>query len=121
MGALEARGGGEGAVALDEVGGEDAGVGFDVVDVLGVVGEELGAVLQQADEGVGGREGGGRGQDVFGDGVEDGGVFAEDADVEDFLRVREAEVLQLGVEAGGFGAEVGDAEGGGDLVLGELG
>ena len=103
---------------MDEVGGEDAGVGFDVVDVLGIVCEKLGSVLQEADEGVGGREGRGRGQDVFGDGVEDGGVFAEDADGEDVLRIREAEVLELGVEAGGFGAEVGDAEGGGDLCWG---
>ena len=57
VGAFQAGGGGEGAVALDEVRGEDAGVGFDVVDVLGVVCEELGSVLEEADEGVGGREG----------------------------------------------------------------
>jgi hypothetical protein len=36
--ALDARRGGEGAVALDELGGVDAGLGFEVVDVLGVVG-----------------------------------------------------------------------------------
>ena len=44
-------------MALDEVRGEDAGVGFDVVDVLGVVCEELGSVLKEADEGVRGGEG----------------------------------------------------------------
>ena len=48
-------------MALDEVGGENAGVGFDVVDVLGVVCEELGFVLEEPDEGVGGGEGGGGG------------------------------------------------------------
>ena len=57
VGAFETRGGGEGAVALDEMRGKDAGVGFDVVDVLSVVCEEFGSVLKEADEGVGGREG----------------------------------------------------------------
>lgn len=82
-------------MALDEVGGKDAGVGFNVVDVLGVVCEELGFVLEEADEGVGGGEGGGRGQDGGGDRVEDRGVFAEDGDIKDFLRVGKAEVLEL--------------------------
>lgn len=50
-------------MALDEVGGEDAGVGFDVVDVLGVICEELGFVLEEADEGVGGGKRGGRRDD----------------------------------------------------------
>lgn len=115
VGAFETRGGGKGAVALDELRGQDAGMSLDIVDILGIVCEELGSVLQEADEGVSRREGRSRRKDVFGNGVEDGGVFAEDANVENFLRVREAEVLELGVEASGFGAEVGDAEGGRDL------
>lgn len=88
---------------------------FDVVDVLGVVRKELALVLEEADEGVGWRETVRGWEDVFGDGVEDGGVFTEDRDVEDFLRVGEAKVFELGVKTCVFGAEVGDAEGGGDL------
>ena len=95
---------------MDELVGLDPGVVFQVVDVLGEVGQELVLVLEELDEGVGGGELFAGGQDVFGDGVEDAGVLAEEADVEDFLRVAEAEVLELGVEAGFFGAEVGDAE-----------
>ena len=89
-----------------------------VVDVLGEVGEEFGFVLEEADEGVGRGEVLGGREDVLGDGVEDGRVFAEKGDVEDFLRVGKAEVGELGVEASFFGAEVGDAEAGGDLSRG---
>ena len=54
----------------------------------------------------------GGGQDILGDRVEDTGVFAEDADIEDFLRVGEAEVLKLRVETCVLGAEVGYPKGG---------
>jgi hypothetical protein len=104
---------------LDELLRADAGFGFEVVDVLGVVGQELAFVLEEGDEGVRGREAVVAGEDVAGDRVEDGRVLAEDGDVEDLLRVVEAEVLELGVEAGAFGAEVRDAERGGDAGAGE--
>lgn len=42
----------KGAVTLDELVRSDAGVSFDVVDVLGEVGEEFAFVLQEPDEGV---------------------------------------------------------------------
>ena len=101
-------------MALDELGGEDAGGGFEVVDVLGVVSQELAFGLEEGDEGVRGREAVVAGEDVARDRVEDGGVLAEDGDVEDFLRVVEPEVLELGVQAGALGAEVWDAQRGGD-------
>ena len=55
------------------------------------------------------------GKDVFSDGVEDAGIFAEEVDVEDLLWVGKAEVLELGVETGVFRAEIGNAERRGDL------
>ncbi len=45
--------------------------------------------------------------------------MAEDGDVEDFLGIAQAEVLELRVETGALGAEVGDAEGGGDAGAGQ--
>lgn len=59
---------------------------------------------------VGGRE------DVLGHRVEDGRVIAEDVNVEDLLRVVDAQpqLLQLRVEPGLLGAEIGDAERRGD-------
>lgn len=99
-------------MALDEFLWLYAGDALDVVDVLGVVGEELAFVLQELDEGVGGGEAGGGGEDVAGDGVEDGRVFFKESDVEDFLGVGKSQVFEFGVQTYVFGAEVGDAEGG---------
>ncbi len=64
MAAFDAGGGGEGAVALDEFVWGDAGFGFEVVDVLGVVGEEFAFGLEERDEGVRGREAVVVGEDV---------------------------------------------------------
>ena len=117
--AFDAGGCGEGAVALNEVVGRDASVAFKVVYILGEVCEELVLVLEEANEGVCRGEFLAGGKDVFGDGVKDAGVLAEEMYVKDFLRVGEAKMLQLGVEACVFGAEIGDAEAGGDTSTGE--
>ena len=99
-------------MALDELFGKDTGGRFEVVNVLSEVGKEFVFLLKEADERVSwgvsvrGRE------DVLGDGVEDCGIFAENADVKYFLGVAEAEMGKLGVEAGVLGAEVRDAEAG---------
>ena len=49
------------------------------------------------------------GENVFGDGVENGRVFAKEMDVEDFLWVRKTEMLESGVEACVFGTEIGNS------------
>jgi hypothetical protein len=59
------------------------------------------------------------GENVARDRVEDGGVLAEDGDVEDLLRVVEPEVLEFGVETCALGTEVGNAQRGGDAGAGE--
>ena len=92
MAAFDAGGGGEGAVALDQFVGPDAGGGLEVVDVLREVGQELAFFLEQRDEGVCGREAVAVREDVARDGVEDGWVLAEDLNVKDLLWVAEAEV-----------------------------
>ena len=50
----------------------------------------------------------GRREDVLGDRVENARIFSKELDVEDFLRIREAEVFKSRVETGIFGSEVGD-------------
>ena len=55
-----------------------------------------------------GRESIGGWENVFGDGIENGGVVSEQADVKDLLRITKAEMLKLSVEAGIFGPEVWD-------------
>lgn len=117
--ALDARGRGEGAVALDQFLRRYTRGGLEVVDVLREVGEEFALVLEQADECVGG----GKpvavgGEDVLGHGVEDRGVLPEERDVEHLLRVREAEMRELRVESGFLGAEIGDPQARGDAGAG---
>ena len=51
-----AGGGGEGAMALDQLLLAYSGIRLNVVDVLRIVGQELALVLQHGDEGVGGGE-----------------------------------------------------------------
>ncbi|KAH6608563.1 hypothetical protein Trco_001909 [Trichoderma cornu-damae] len=101
--------------ALDAAGGAERAV----VNVLGVVGEELAALVEHGQELVGGRVPLGGRDDVLGDRVEDGRVLLEHVNVEDLLRVAQAQVLQLGVQAGPLGSEVGDAQGGGDAGAGD--
>lgn len=110
--AVEARSRCERTVALNEFFGEDTRVAFDVVDILSVVCEELVFVLEQADEGVGGRKLGGTGEDVFGYGVEDLGIFAEEIDAEDLLGVVETETFKFRVQACVLGSKVGDTKAG---------
>ena len=57
-------------------------------------------------------------EDVLCDGVKNARVGAEERDVEDFLRVGEAEECEASIEACFFGPKVGDAETGGDLCIG---
>lgn len=106
-------------MALNKLGLGNAGLDLEVVNVLRVVGQELAALVQHGDELVGGRVAVGVGDNVLGDRVEDGGVLLEDVNVKDLLRVVEAEVLELGVEAGALGAEVRDAQRGGDARAGD--
>jgi hypothetical protein len=117
--ALAAGGGGPGAVALDQLVLADAGVGLDVVDVLGVVGEQLVLVLQQADELVGRGPLLEVGHDVAGQLVKDARVVVEVVDVEDLLGLVVAHLAQARVEARVLGAEVGDAQAGGDAGAGD--
>lgn len=58
-------------------------------------------------------------KNVPGNRVEDGRVLAENGDVKDLLRVVEPEVLELRVETGALGAEVGNAKRGGDAGAGQ--
>lgn len=112
--APKAGGGAEGAVALDQLAPGQAGLDLEVVNVLGVVGEQLVALVQHGDELVGGCVAVRGGDDVLGDRVEDGRVLLEDVDVKDLLGVAEAQVLQLGIQTRALGTEVGDAERRGD-------
>jgi hypothetical protein len=59
------------------------------------------------------------GHDILGNRVEDGGILLKDVDVEYLLGIAEAEMLELGVETGALGAEVWNAERGGDASTGE--
>lgn len=96
--ALDARGGGEGAMALDQFLRRYTRGGLEVVDVLREVGEEFALVLEQADECVGwGKPVAVGGEDVLGHRVEDRGILPEQRDVEHLLRVREPQVRELGV------------------------
>jgi hypothetical protein len=63
--ALHARSGCKGAMALDQLVRMDSGKDFQVVNVLRVLGQKLALVLEKCNEGVGGREGLGRGEDVL--------------------------------------------------------
>lgn len=94
-------------------------MGLDIIDILRVVGEELALVLQQGDEGMSRRETLGLGQDVFGNGEEDGRVLLKDLDIEDLLGVVQAQVRELRVQTRAGGAEIGNAQGGGDAGAGE--
>lgn len=56
-----------------------------------------------------------RRQDVLGNGIENAGILAEKAYVEDFLGVTEAEMLESGIETGLLRAKVRNAETGRNL------
>lgn len=84
-------------MALDQLLRENARMAFQIVNVLGEIGQELAFVLEQLDECMSRRELAGGREDVLCDGVKDARVFPEDTDVEDFLWVAEPKVLQLRV------------------------
>lgn len=96
--ALGAAGCGERTVALDKLVGWYASPTFKVIDVLGVVCEKFAFIMEELDESVGWGESLGFGQDVFGNAVENFGVFAEEFDVKDFLRIAETEVFEFRVK-----------------------
>lgn len=85
--ALDAGGGTKGAVTLDEAVGGDTGLDLEVVDVLGVICEELAPLVQHGDELV--RRGVPIlvGNNVLGDGVEDARVFLKDGNIKHFLGI----------------------------------
>ena len=117
--ALDACRRGEGAMTLDQFLRPDPRSGLEVVDVLREIGEEFALVLEQADECVGrGKPVAVGGEDVLGHGVEDRGVLTEERDVKDFLRVREPQMCELGVQTCFLGAEVWDPQAGGDAGAG---
>lgn len=66
-----------------------------IVNVLCEVGEQFALLLKEMDECMRGRKFVGRREDIFGNGVEDAGILPEELDVEDLLRIAEAEMLQL--------------------------
>lgn len=106
-------------MALDELLLGDAGFDFEVVDVLGVVCEELAALVEHGDELVSGCVAVSVGEDVLGDRVENGGILLEDINVKDLLRIIQAQVFQLGVETGALGTEIRNAERGRDAGASE--
>ena len=71
----------------------DSRVGLDVVNVLGIVGQQLPLILQQLDESM--RRGKLllRWEDILGDREEDARVLSENVDVEDLLRIAQTEML----------------------------
>lgn len=81
---------------------EDPGVCLNVIDILGVVGQQLSLVLEKLDESM--RRGVFllRRQNVLGDGEEDAGVLPEDMNIKNFLRVAQTQVLQFRIETGVF-------------------
>jgi len=91
--ALDAGGGGERAVALNQLLGENASETLEIVDILSVVGEQFSFLLKKMNEGVGGSEFIAVWNDVFSDRVEVRRIFSEEVDVEDFLWIVEAKML----------------------------
>lgn len=108
-----------GCIPLNQLFRTDTGLGLQIVNVLGIVGEKFALLLQHRDEAVGGREAIRLRQDVSSDREEDGRVLLKDGDVEDFLWVVEAQVLELRVETSSRRAEVGDAQRRGDASAGQ--
>lgn len=84
---LCAGGRGEAAVTLYELLWPDSSERFEVIDVLGILREELVFLLEKGDKAMCGRIGFRRGKDVFCNGIEDAGVVGEDVDIEDLLGV----------------------------------
>ena len=95
-------------MALNQFFGKNTGMTFQIVDVLGKVSQQLPRVLEQSNECMGWRESVGGRKDILCHRIENGGVFSEDTNVEDFLRVAQPEMLQLRIESSLFGPEVGD-------------
>lgn len=85
-------------------------MGLDIIDVLRVVREELALVLQHGDESMSRCESLGLGQNILGNGEEDGRILLKDLNVEHLLGIVQAQVLELGIQTGASGAEIRDAQ-----------
>jgi len=91
--ALDTSGSGEGSMTLYNLLRSDSRVGLDVVNVLGIVGQQLSLVLQKPDEPMS------RGEfllcreDILGNREEDARILSENVDVKDLLGVAQTEML----------------------------
>ena len=99
----------KGSMTLNHLLGQYPGISFNVVNVLGVIGQQLSLVLKQSNESMGRGPLLFRGKDVLRDGEEDAGILPENLNIKDFLRVTETQMFQLRVETGIFRSEVGNA------------
>jgi len=81
-------------MTLDNLLWKHAGICFDIVNVLGIVGKQLSLVLEQTDEGMSGGELLLIRKDILCNREEDAGVLAEEMDVKDLLRVTETKMLK---------------------------
>lgn len=96
---------------MDELVLGNTGLDFEVVDVLRVVGQELALLVEHGNELVSGCIPVRARQNVFGHRVENGGILAEDTNVENLLRITKTKVLQLGIQTSSLGTEVRNAQG----------
>lgn len=91
--AFDTSGSGERSMTLYDLLRSDSRVGLDVVNVLGIVGQQLPLILQKLDESVRRGEFLLRRQDILGNREEDARVLSENVDVEDLLRIAQTEML----------------------------
>jgi hypothetical protein len=81
-------------------------ISFDVIDILCIVSKQLPFVLQQANESVSWRKLFLSWKDIFSNREKYARVFTEDVNIENLLRVAQAEVFKLGVQSNIFRAKI---------------
>lgn len=72
-------------------------VAFDIIDILGIVGQQLSLVLKQSDKSMRRRPFLFRGKDILRDREENARVFPENLNIKDFLRIAETQMFELRV------------------------
>lgn len=117
--ALPARCSCPGTVALDKLLLAYSRICLNVIDVLGIVGEELVLILQQAYELVRGRPLLEVGYNVASQRIKGARVLVKVVNIKDFLGLVVAHLQQSRVEARVLGAEVGYAQAGRDARTGD--
>lgn len=85
-------------MALYHLFGLDTGICLDIIDVLGVVGQQLALILEEFNESMSWREFLLGRQDILRNRKENVGIFPEDMDIENLLWVAQTKMFQLRVK-----------------------